>query len=335
MGSTPAKISSSAKKPKQKSIHAFFGGGSAFQKEKTTKIKGFHTAVAIKKTHVKTTSEIVSLSSDEEEDEIKTKIEKKPTSKSNIKNTSENARLIYGKARKLEKNEVCDLNIDDEICYSPISEFESGCQDKTLEASIRTDSPSCHKKTEITLNTESDLANKKRDAKSLILKPQPMVASHAKKVKQCRFSNDMSGIENGMKKCPFFKRIPNTNFVVDAFSYGRIDKISAYFLSHFHYDHYMGLNKNFTGKVYCNEITAKLCKLKLGLPEHKLVVLPMNTLTAVNGIEVLLLDANHCPGSCMFLFILSDFEIYLHTGDFRASESCSELWTNLEPYRTR
>ncbi|THU48994.1 hypothetical protein C4D60_Mb06t04890 [Musa balbisiana] len=111
--------------------------------------------------------------------------------------------------------------------------------------------------------------------------------------------------------------IPGTPFRVDAFRYLRGD-CSHWFLTHFHMDHYQGLNKNFYhGKIYCSSITAHLVNMKIGVPWDRLQILPLNQKITVAGVGMTCFDANHCPGSIIILFEPPNGKAVLHTGDFR------------------
>ncbi len=56
------------------------------------------------------------------------------------------------------------------------------------------------------------------------------------------------------------------------------------------------------GRIYCTTITAKLVQLKLRVPSTFLHPLPMDTPTDIEGVQVTLVDANHCPGAAMVVF---------------------------------
>ncbi|KAG0285426.1 DNA break repair nuclease [Linnemannia gamsii] len=123
------------------------------------------------------------------------------------------------------------------------------------------------------------------------------------------------------RPCPFYKKMPDTGFTVDAFCYGKVEGCDAYFLSHFHSDHYGGLTSSWNhGLIYCSSITANLVITRLKVDEQYVKRLPMYEPTVVGGVTVRLMDANHCPGSVLFVFDLHNPKRrYLHTGDFRAS----------------
>ncbi|XP_052038840.1 DNA cross-link repair 1A protein isoform X2 [Apodemus sylvaticus] len=107
--------------------------------------------------------------------------------------------------------------------------------------------------------------------------------------------SESSSAGESRRACPFYKRIPGTGFTVDAFQYGEVEGCTAYFLTHFHSDHYAGLSKDFTWPVYCSEITGNLLKKKLRVQEQYIHQLPMDTECVVDGVKVVLLDANHFP----------------------------------------
>lgn len=128
------------------------------------------------------------------------------------------------------------------------------------------------------------------------------------------------------KPVPSFKVIDMgvTRLAVDSFMHGQVEGIEKYFLTHFHADHYGGLRKSWQhGPIYCTPITAALCKMKLGVLDEWLVPVPINSPFCVDGVEVVFLDANHCPGAAIILFT-SDTKVALHTGDFRANQKMTE-----------
>ncbi|ODV91626.1 hypothetical protein CANCADRAFT_73615 [Tortispora caseinolytica NRRL Y-17796] len=126
------------------------------------------------------------------------------------------------------------------------------------------------------------------------------------------------------RKVPFYKIIPlaDTYVAVDAFSFGRIPNVDIFFLSHYHADHYGGLSGQWShGIIYCSEITAKLVRQNLHVPEHYIRTLPLNLTVSILDFKVTLIDANHCPGAVIFFFESADGKCSIHTGDFRACPS--------------
>ncbi|WFD31710.1 DNA cross-link repair protein PSO2/SNM1 [Malassezia sp. CBS 17886] len=130
---------------------------------------------------------------------------------------------------------------------------------------------------------------------------------------------------------PFYKLLEGMPLAVDAFKYGAIPGCRAYFLTHFHSDHYVGLTSRWShGPIYCSAITARLVQQRLRVASEWLHTLPMDEPVAIpasGGVQVTCIDANHCPGACLMLFegprtghagAPRNFR-YLHCGDFRAS----------------
>lgn len=145
-----------------------------------------------------------------------------------------------------------------------------------------------------------------------------------------RLRADSKPVRCFQRKCPPFKLVTDTPFAVDAFSYGLLNGVSVYFLSHFHFDHYRGLSANSVHPVvYCSQVTGNLVKNRLHVSNERLRCLTLNEPHIIEDVQVTLLDANHCPGAVMFLFKLGSGVAHLHVGDFRADpamESYAELW---------
>ncbi|QYS98093.1 Pso2 (Snm1), involved in DNA interstrand crosslink repair [Trichoderma simmonsii] len=131
------------------------------------------------------------------------------------------------------------------------------------------------------------------------------------------------------RTCPFYKIMPGFSICVDAFRYGAVEGCQAYFLSHFHSDHYIGLTANWRhGPIYCSKVTGSLVKQQLRTAAKWVVELEFEKPYDVPGTEgatVTMMPANHCPGSSLFLFQKSfgngpnkRTKRILHCGDFRA-----------------
>lgn len=131
------------------------------------------------------------------------------------------------------------------------------------------------------------------------------------------------------RTCPFYKIMPGMSICVDAFRYGKVEGCNAYFLSHFHSDHYVGLSGSWShGPIYASSITATLMKQQLKVDAQYVITLNFEEKTLVPGtpnVYVTMIPANHCPGSSLFLFEKvvgrgpsPKIQRILHCGDFRA-----------------
>ena len=85
--------------------------------------------------------------------------------------------------------------------------------------------------------------------------------------------------------------LPYTRISVDSFS-RPVPDCSAYFLTHFHSDHYMGLNSSFNGLIYCSLITARLIIDQLNVDEKLVQVLCLDHVYEIHGTKVTAIDAN-------------------------------------------
>ncbi|CAI9784426.1 unnamed protein product [Fraxinus pennsylvanica] len=115
-----------------------------------------------------------------------------------------------------------------------------------------------------------------------------------------------------------------------------VDKWSSgsqvYFLTHLHADHTVGLSSKWKrGLLYCSRDTARLFPTKF--PDFNLSLIrvveigcwhSLSLVSPTSGsattVYVMAIDANHCPGSVMYLF-RGEFGCMLYTGDFRWEKS--------------
>jgi DNA cross-link repair 1A protein len=142
---------------------------------------------------------------------------------------------------------------------------------------------------------------------------------------------DSRGKQSYQRTCPFYKIMPGFSICVDAFRYGKVEGQNAYFLSHFHSDHYIGMTSSWShGPIYASKVTCNLMRQCLRVNPKYIRVLEFEKKYEVpntGGVFVTMIPANHCPGSSLYLFEKvtgknrdgSDrLTRVLHCGDFRA-----------------
>ncbi|KAI5743054.1 hypothetical protein M8J77_013964 [Diaphorina citri] len=159
------------------------------------------------------------------------------------------------------------------------------------------------------------LSNRQQTGKSKVANTKPT----------SRYNEPTEARYTSTDRAPFYKLIPDTDFVVDGFKNGPVVNKNNYFLSHFHFDHYMGLKKNFSKTIHCSSITGELLKSIIKIDAKYIRVIDVGETKIINQVEVTALDANHCPGALMFVFKTLHGNSYLHTGDFRADESMQNI----------
>ena len=120
--------------------------------------------------------------------------------------------------------------------------------------------------------------------------------------------------------------IPGTPIAVDFWRNRDCPSAKFFFLSHLHGDHTVGLSSSWQHNIYCSEITSKLLINKYNVREELVHPLEIgrNHIMYLDEekqeqMVVNLIDANHCPGSVMFLFE-GYFGKVLYTGDFRYTD---------------
>jgi Cft2 family RNA processing exonuclease len=97
-----------------------------------------------------------------------------------------------------------------------------------------------------------------------------------------------------------------------------------YFLTHAHSDHLRGLSPKWkNGRVFMTRQSSRILSSIYRIPtrDHCIISPGAEFHTKYNGesLRIIPMDANHCPGSVILIFIARDWKV-VHTGDFKLSD---------------
>lgn len=98
--------------------------------------------------------------------------------------------------------------------------------------------------------------------------------------------------ERKRKRCPSYKIVEDTTFVVDGFQFGDIPNATHYFLSHYHADHYVGLTRKFAHPLYMSPITAKLVRTFIPIDKQYMHEIDVGESIVINEVEITAIEAN-------------------------------------------
>lgn len=136
---------------------------------------------------------------------------------------------------------------------------------------------------------------------------------------QLRKYNEMK-IESSRNRGNLLKPVRVGRLVFDNFR----KKGLLHLLSHAHSDHTNGLtNKWMHAPILCTEITAKIIMTRFPqIPEALFVIKALGDHVKLDDVEIQITDANHCPGSAMFIYNSQrDGKKIVFTGDFRLNDA--------------
>lgn len=139
------------------------------------------------------------------------------------------------------------------------------------------------------------------------------------------------GGEPNYKMPPLRYTVPGTDFTVDWHCKTHPRYVHS-FLSHCHSDHLSGIESFRSPRVlHCTPITAQFLLLKYPKLSGCIETHEVGSVFYIDAITITVFDANHTPGSAMFLFESPLGRKTLHTGDFRANEKVCKSIEKFSP----